>query len=179
MPANRLNDLERQSILLACNEPDYSNLPAAQIVSRLSGQGVYLASESSFYRVVKSAGQLHHRDQAKRKQLNIPTTHRAAKLNDVWMWDTTYLPTRTIGQHYYLYMIEDLYSRCGSHWEVHETESDNGSPMKSFRMRAKLEALGIKPPYSRPRMSNDNPYIGTMFRTVKYCSQWRSNGFVT
>ncbi|MGK0374518.1 MAG: putative transposase [Arenicella sp.] len=100
-------------------------------------------------------------------------------------------------------MIEDLYSRCGVHWEVHETESgelaselisqavlkrcelgerpvlhsDNGSPMKSFTMRAKLEALGIKPSYSRPRVSNDNPYIESMFRTVKYCPQWPSQGF--
>lgn len=89
------------------------------------------------------------------------------------------------------------------HWEVHEAESgelasklvsqtvlkhcgpgerpvlhsDNGSPMKSFTMRAKLEALGIKPSYSRPRVSNDNPYIESMFRTVKYCPQWPSQGF--
>ena len=202
-PANRLNDLERQRILSTCNELDYCNVPPSQIVPRLADQGVYLASESSFYRVLKSAGQLQHRGRAKRKQSHIPTTHRAAKPNDVWMWDITYLPTRTIGQHYYLYMIEDLYSRCGVHWEVHETESgelasklisqavlkrcelgerpvlhsDNGSPMKSFTMRAKLEALGIKPSYSRPRVSNDNPYIESMFRTVKYCPQWPSQGF--
>jgi putative transposase len=202
-PANRLNDLERQRILSTCNEPDYCNVPPSQIVPRLADQGIYLASESSFYRVLKSAGQLQHRGRAKRKQSHTPTTHRAAKPNDVWMWDITYLPTRTIGQHYYLYMIEDLYSRCGVHWEVHEGESgemasklisqavlkccksgerpvlhsDNGSPMKSFTMRAKLEALGIKPSYSRPRVSNDNPYIESMFRTVKYCPQWPSQGF--
>ena len=119
------------------------------------------------------------------------------------MWDISCLPTRTIGQHYYLYMIEDLYSRCSVHWEVHESESGelaselisqavlkrselgemrvlhsyNGSPMKSFTMRAKLEALGIKPSYSRPRVSDDNPYIELMFRTVKYCPQWPSQGF--
>jgi len=202
-PANSLNDLERQRILSTCNEPDYCNVPPSQIVPRLADQGIYLASESSFYRVLKSAGQLQHRGRAKRKQSHTPTTHRAAKPNDVWMWDITYLPTRTIGQHYYLYMIEDLYSRCGVHWEVHEGESgemasklisqavlkccksgerpvlhsDNGSPMKSFTMRAKLEALGIKPSYSRPRVSNDNPYIESMFRTVKYCPQWPSQGF--
>jgi putative transposase len=162
-----------------------------------------MASESSVYRVLKSEGQLHHRGRAKRRQTHTPTTHLARKANDVWMWDITYLPTRTIGKHYYLYMVEDLFSRLGVHWEVHDCESgefaatliaqavlkccqqgekptlhsDNGSPMKSFTMRAKMEALGIKPSYSRPRGSNDNPYIESMFRTVKYCPQWPSQGF--
>lgn len=202
-PSNRLNDLERQRILSVCNEPDHCDLPPSQIVPRLADQGVYLASESSFYRVLKSADQLQHRGRAKRKQSHTPTTHQAAKPNDVWMWDITYLPTRTIGQHYYLYMIEDLFSRRGVHWEVHDREngefasalisqavlnccktgerptlhSDNGSPMKSFTMRAKMDALGITPSYSRPRVSNDNPYIESMFRTVKYCPQWPSQGF--
>ena len=202
-PSNQLSERERQRIISVCNEPVFSNLSPSQIVPRLADQGVYIASESSFYRVLKSEGQLQHRGRAKRKQTRLPTTHIAEEPNDVWMWDITYLPTRTIGRHYYLYMIEDLYSRYGVHWEVHETESgafastliaqavlkcckngerpllhsDNGSPMKSFTMRAKLEALGIKPSYSRPRVSNDNPYIESMFRTVKYCPQWPSQGF--
>lgn len=186
-----------------CNEPDYCNLPPSQIVPRLADQGIYLGSESSFYRVLTSAGKLHHRGRAKRKQSHTPTTYVATKPNDVWMWDITYLPTRTIGQHYYLHMIEDLFSRSGVHREVHESESgelastlisqavlkccaagerptlhsDNGSPMKSFTMRA--EALGIKPSYSRPRVSNDNPYIESMYRTLKYCPQWPSQGFAS
>jgi putative transposase len=202
-PGNQLSELERQRILSVCNEPTYSNLPPPQIVPRLADEGIYIASESSFYRVLRSEGQLHHRGRAKRKQLRTPTTHIAVKPNEVWMWDITFLPTRTIGKHYYLYMVEDLYSRLGVHWEVHDCESgefastliaqavlkccqhgerpilhsDNGSPMKSFTMRAKLEALGIKTSYSRPRVSNDNPYIESMFRTVKYCPQWPSQGF--
>jgi len=203
VPSNQLSELEFQRIVSICNESAFSSLPPSQIVPRLADQGVYIASESSFYRVLKSEGQLQHRGRAKRKQSRFPTTHIAEAPNDVWMWDITFLPTRTIGRHYYLYMIEDLYSRYGVHWEVHEAESgefastlitqavlkcckngerpvlhsDNGSPMKSFTMRAKLEALGIKPSYSRPRVSNDNPYIESMFRTVKYCPQWPSQGF--
>ena len=119
------------------------------------------------------------------------------------MWDITYIPSTIIGQHYYLYMIEDLYSRFGVHWEVHDRESgelasqlveqaviksnlvgqrpilhsDNGSPMTCYTMKAKLDALGIKPSYSRPRVSNDNAFVESMFRTVKYCPQWPSQGF--
>ncbi len=204
-PSNQLSELERQRIVSVCNELTYVNSPPSQIVPVLADQGVYIASESSFYRVLKAQGQLHHRGRAKHKRSRPPTTHIANKPNDVWMWDITFLSTRTIGKHYYLYMVEDLYSRVGVHWEVHERESgelaatliaqavlkcckdgerpilhsDNGAPMKSFTMRAKLEALGIKPSYSRPRVSNDNPYIESMFRTVKYCPLWPSQGFVS
>lgn len=202
-PANQLSELERERILSVCNEPQYSHLPPSQIVPKLADKGIYIASESSFYRVLKSQGQLHHRGRARAKQTHTPTTHVASYANDVWMWDITYLPTRTIGKHYYLYLVEDLYSRYAVHWEVHECErgefaatliaqavskccqlgetpilhSDNGSPMKSFTLRAKLESLGIKASYSRPRVSNDNPYIESMFRTLKYCPQWPSQGF--
>lgn len=203
VPSNALSELERQRVLSVCNEKVHRDLPPSQIVPRLADQGVYIASESSFYRVLQSQGQLQHRGRAKRKQSKTPTTYIANKPNDVWMWDITYLPSRTIGKHYYLYMVEDLFSRCGVHWEVHDCESgefasalfsqavlkcclngerpvlhsDNGSPMKSFTLRAKLDALGIQSSFSRPRVSNDNPYIESMFRTVKYCPQWPSQGF--
>ena len=202
-PQNKLSALERQRIIAVCNEHKYSHLPPSQIVPRLADEGVYIASESSFYRVLKSANQLEHRGRSKRAQSKPPTTYAATEPNDVWMWDITYLPTSTVGRHYYLYMIEDLYSRYGVHWEVHEVErgelasqlieqavvksqlvgkrpilhSDNGSPMTSYTMRVKLDALGIKPSYSRPRVSNDNAYVESMFRTVKYCPQWPSQGF--
>ena len=203
-PAHKLSEEERERILEVCNQPDYSHLPPSQIVPRLADQGEYIASESSFYRILKAHNQLHHRGRAKQRQSRQPTTHLATKPNDVWMLDVTYLPSRVIGKHYYLYMIEDLYSRYGVHWEVHDKESgdlvsqlvtqavlksgcgtnrpilhsDNGSPMKSFTMRAKLQSLGITPSYSRPRVSNDNAFIESMFRTVKYCPSWPSQGFI-
>lgn len=202
-PHNKLTQAEHERILSVCNGSDYGHAPPSQIVPQLADKGVYIASESSFYRVLRANGQLIHRGRAKRAQSRPPSTYQASKPNEVWMWDITYLPTRIIGQHYYLYMVEDLFSRYGVHWEVHVRESgelasnliaqavmkccqagerpvlhsDNGSPMKCFTMRAKLEALGIKPSYSRPRVSNDNPYIESMFRTVKYCPQWPSQGF--
>jgi putative transposase len=107
------------------------------------------------------------------------------------------------GQFYYLYLIEDIYSRKIVGWEVHEQESgdaaafllqrtvmreqcfkqplvlhsDNGAPMKSVTLKTKMEELGITSSYSRPRVSNDNPYSESLFRTMKYCPQWPSVGF--
>ncbi len=55
--------------------------------------------------------------------------------------------------------------------------SDNGAPMKSMTMKAKMEELGVLPSYSRPRVSNDNPYSEALFRTLKYRPEWPSSGF--
>lgn len=203
-PANKLSEAERQRILDVCNTLAYSHLPAYQIVPRLADQGVYLGSESSFYRILKAANQLKHRG-------NIHISAKANKAhhfiatqpNRVWSWDITYCPSRRIGKHYYLYMIEDIYSRKIVGWEVYDEEngdkaavllersvwkercvrnqlvlhSDNGGPMKSFTLRAKLQELGVETSYSRPRVSNDNPYSESLFRTVKYYPRWPSEGF--
>ncbi len=203
-PVNKLTEAERQRVLEECNKAENASLPPSQLVPRLADRGVYIASESSFYRILKAADQQHERGRAsKRTKPGPPTTHVALEPNSVWMWDVTFLPSRVRGMFYYLYAIEDLSSRKCVSWEVHERESgeyaaalveravlsercvmkplvlhsDNGSPMKSQTLRAKLNALGISPSHSRPRVSNDNAYVESLFRTVKYCPQWPSEGF--
>ena len=203
-PANKLSEAERQGILAVCSEPAYSHLPPCQIVPILLDTGTYLASESSFYRILKAANQLTHRGRAKAKTKdNKPSGFTARQANQLWSWDITYCPSRVIGQHYYLYMMEDIYSRKIVGWEVYDRESgddaatllersvwsercvksqlvlhaDNGSPMKSFTLRAKILELGVVRSHSRPRVSNDNPYSESLFRTVKYHPRWPSEGF--
>tara|TARA_Y100000588_G_C14189624_1_gene897428 strand:+ start:782 stop:1630 length:849 start_codon:yes stop_codon:yes gene_type:complete len=191
-------------ILDVCNQPEYASLPPTQIVPALLDKGIYLGSESSFYRVLKAHGQQHHRGRSKvPEKSNRPTTYTAYGPNQVWSWDITYLPSTVKGQFYYLYAFEDIFSRKLVGYEVHEKEcgqlaaqltqrcllreqcfskplvlhSDNGAPMKSLTMKAKLEELGIVRSLSRPRVSNDNPFSESTFRTLKYCPQWPSNGF--
>jgi putative transposase len=203
-PVNKLSKEEREAILETCNKEAYASLPPSQIVPRLADKGVYLASESSFYRVLRDAGQLNHRGRTKaRQKRQPPTTHVAQKPNEVWSWDISYLPSRVRGQFFYLYLILDIYSRKIVGWEVHQHEggeeaaalvhravlaercfgkplvlhADNGSPMKAQTMQMKLYDLGIVPSHSRPRVSNDNPYSESLFRTLKYCPQWPSQGF--
>lgn len=203
-PGNKLTKQEREQIIAVCNEPEFASLPPSQIVPRLADRDEYIASESSFYRVLKAADQLHDRGRAKKRQKHkAPTTHVAQAPNEVWSWDVTYLPSRVRGQFYYLYLVEDIYSRKGVGWEVHDRESgedaatliqravmreqcfrkplvlhaDNGAPMKSQTLQAKLYELGITPSHSRPRVSNDNPFSESLFRTLKYCPSWPSQGF--
>lgn len=203
-PVNKLSQAEREQIVEVCNQPAYASLPPSQIVPRLADEGEYIASESSFYRVLKANDQLHERGRSQqRRPVRPATTHIAEEPNEVWSWDITYLAACVRGLFYYLYLVEDIFSRKIVSWEVYEQESgeqaatviergvfrekclhkplilhsDNGSPMKSYTLMAKLEDLGISPSYSRPRVSNDNAFPEALFRTLKYCPQWPSQGF--
>lgn len=204
-PVNKLSEQERQDILNVCNQPEYANLPPSQIVPMLADNGQYLASESSFYRVLKANNQLTHRGKSQNKGSKTkPKSFVATAPNQVWSWDISYCPSRVIGQFFYLYMIIDVFSRKVVGWEVHESESgehaanllerclwaekcvktdvvlhsDNGSPMKCLTMQAKMHDMGVIGSRSRPGVSNDNPYSESLFRTVKYNHRWPSEGFI-
>lgn len=205
-PARKLTEEERQRIVDTCHQPDYANLPPSQIVPALADQGIYIASESSFYRTLKAADELHHRGRSQAPQpRRSATTHCASRPDDVWSWDITYLASAIRGAFYYLYLIVDIYSRKIVGWEVYEREcaqhaaelirravlnegitrtprvlhADNGSPMKGATLRATLQQLGVEPSYSRPRVSNDNPYSEALFRTCKYRPDFPRHGFAT
>lgn len=203
-PVNRLSLEEEQQILDICHQPEYAGLPPSKIVPRLADKGLYLASESTFYHVLRRAGEVHHRGrQCKPRRVKLPVTFRADGPCQVWSWDITWLPSVVRGRWYYLYLIEDVFSRKITGAEVYETESgeqaatliqrtvlrehcyrqplvlhaDNGAPMKSQTLKAKLEELNISPSHSRPRVSNDNAYVESLFRTLKYVLNWPSSGF--
>jgi len=205
--ANKLSPAEREHVLAIANQPEHASLAPHQIVPRLADKGVYVASESTFYRVLKAADQQHGRGRAKRPSGRVVTTHRADGPNQLWCWDITWLPTTVKGQFYYWYMMKDIHSRKLVANEVHESESmelaaallrrgclregvagqdqplvlhsDNGSAMKGSTMLAAMQNLGVMPSFSRPRVSNDNAYAETLFRTAKYCPLWPEKPFAS
>ncbi len=205
-PAHALSEAERAELLAVANEPRFASVPPARIVPMLADEGVYLASESSFSRVLRAHGQTTHRGRAKApKAVRPPTTHIATAPRQVWCWDMTYLPAQVMGRWFYLYLILDLYSRKIVGWEVHEADhsdhaahlvrrtalaegiaalgtkpvlhGDNGSTLKATTVLAMLNWLGIKPSYSRPRVSDDNAYAESLFRTAKYRPEFPVKGF--
>ena len=203
-PANKLTEEEQERILSTCNSARYDSLPPSQIVPSMLDDGVYLASESSFYRILRAHNQLNHRGQSLAPQRSREaTTHHAAGPCELWSWDITYLASTVRGQFYYRDMCEDVYSRKIVGYEVYEVESgdyaagllqrcllreqclhqplvlhsDNGAPMKAQTMKAKMEELGVIPSYSRPRVSNDNAFSESLFKTLKYRPEWPSSGF--
>jgi transposase InsO family protein len=201
-PANQLSAAERERVLAVANQPEYRNLSPKQIVPLLADQDVYVASESTFYRVLRDADQLHHREPSRAPSPR-PQAHVATGPLQLWSWDITYLPSAVRGRFYYLYLIEDVWSRKIMGWTVAETESvdtaaalmqqlcaeqaidprgivlhsDNGSPMKGATMLATLQRLGIVASFSRPRVSDDNPYSEALFRTLKYRPEYPRRPF--
>lgn len=204
-PANKLSDSEQQHIIEVINQPKFKSLPPSQIVPKLADQGTYLASESTFYRIMHKHKQQVHRGRSNRPTSKPLTSHRATGPNQVWMWDITWLAGPVKGLFFYLYLILDLYSRKIVGWEIWEEESaeyasqlirrtvlseqcvmrkeplvlhsDNGSPMKGSTLLETLYSLGITPSRSRPRVSNDNPYAESIFRTCKYRPEYPTKGF--
>ena len=194
-PKNQLSELERQHLLRVANSPEFGHLSPSQIVPRLADQGEYVASESTFYRVLKDANQLKHRGADKpAKPRGKPRALCATAPGELVSWDITYLPTQVMGVYFYLYLFLDIYSRKIIGWQVYESESselasevmrdicereqiapnqvvlhsDNGSPMKGATMLAMLQTLGVMPSFSRPACSNDNPFSESIFKTMKY-----------
>jgi transposase InsO family protein len=192
-PPNRLSELERQRILKIANSAEFGHQSPCQIVPQLADRGLYIASESTFYRVLRSAGQIKHRGRSNAPTWKKPQPLRATAPNQLYSWDITYLPTTVRGRHYYLYLFLDIFSRKVVGWAVYENElsdlaadvlrdvcaqekiqpgqvvlhSDNGNPMKGASMLAMMQELGVARSLSRPAVSNDNPYSESQFRTLK------------
>jgi transposase InsO family protein len=193
-PRHALSAEERELIVAIATSRRYRNHSVRQIVPLLADEGVYVASESSFYRVLHEEELMAHRNPARPASHAKPKALCATGPCQVWSWDITYLRAATRGTFYYLYLVLDVWSRKVVAWAVHEEEcaelasalvtkacteervdrgaltlhSDNGGPMKGATMLATLQRLGIAASFSRPRVSDDNAICEAIFRTLKY-----------
>ena len=193
-PAHALTPKERAFIIELATSPKYRNMSIRQLVPRLADEGIYVASESTFYRVLHEEELMAHRNHARPAGKSKPRCHVATGPCQVWSWDITYLRASVRGTFYYLYLMIDIWSRKVVGWQVHAEEStelaatlaetacanegidgrglvlhsDNGGPMKGSTMLATLQRLGIAASFSRPSVSDDNAICEAIFRTLKY-----------
>lgn len=201
--AHKLSRDEELKILRYAYADEFQDKSPAFIVPALADRDIYIASESSFYRVLKrSEAQVHRRKSKKPIKRNLLRPIASAP-NQVWSWDITYLRGPIKGQFYYLYLIVDIFSRKIIHYKIHDHEaahlaarliseatdiekvprdqlilhSDNGGPMKGATMIATLQHLGIMPSFSRPSVSDDNPFSESLFKTIKYSPFYPINPF--
>jgi putative transposase len=203
-PAHKLSALERATLLAVANSAEFGHLPPSQIVPRLADQQRYIASESTFYRVLRAENQLTHR-RAERvpQKRSKPRAVCATEPDQLFSWDITYLPTTIHGIYLYLYIFLDVFSRKIVAWQIYAQESgenasevmkdlcrreqitpgqlilhsDNGGSMKGATMLATLQKLGVMASLSRPAVSNDNPYSESLFKTLKYRPAYPLNPF--
>lgn len=201
-PANKLTQRERDRVIEIATSSEFRDMSPKQIVPLLADRGTYVASESTFYRFLHDAKLQHSRSRT-RPPAKRPREHAADGPWQVASWDITYLRSHIRGQFFYLYLVVDVWSRKIIGWAVHEAESselaaalvervrltaesdldgwvlhsDNGGPMKGATMLATLQRLGVVPSFSRPRVSDDNPFAESLFRTLKYRPEYPAAGF--
>jgi transposase InsO family protein len=205
-PKNKLSPQERAQILEVVNSPEHRDLSPKQIVPKLADEGVYIGSESTMYRMLREEGQMKHRECSRPpSDRSRPGEHVATAPKQVWSWDITYLRSPILGVFFYLYVVLDVWSRKIVGWSVHEEESaehasamiqaacvregirrdqlvlhsDNGGPMKGATLLATLQVLGVAASFSRPRVSDDNPFSEALFRTTKYRPEFPRRPFAS
>jgi putative transposase len=185
---------ERAAILAALHSPRFADLAPAEVWAILLDEGTYLGSQSTFYRLLRAAGETRERRRPAVHPAAVKPELAAAGPNQVYSWDITKLHGPAKWTYYYLYVILDIYSRYAVGWMAATCESaalaekliaatcakqgisrgqltlhaDRGSSMTSRPVAFLLADLGVTQSHSRPHVSNDNPFSEAQFKTFKY-----------
>jgi len=193
VPGNKLSEHEERRLLRVLTSPENRDLSPRQVIPALAEQGTYIASEATAYRVLHKYDMQKHRTNKRPPTSKKPDELVATAPNQVYCWDITYLKRNVLGTFFYLYLVTDIFSRRIVAARVYEAENDeyaaelftevtereglvpgettlhadNGNAMKGATLKATLERLGVLTSYSRPRVSDDNPYVESLFGTMK------------
>lgn len=189
-----LNEIERHSVLEVLHCEAYCDQPPTQVYYQLLEQGRYLCSISTMHRLLRSVDEYGDRRLQRPAQHNAIPRLRATKPNEVWTWDISKLPTQQRGEYLSLYVVLDLYSRFVVAWMLSRKENsalasqlmeeataryaigsdqltihqDRGSPMIAQSYLDLMDEFGVTCSHSRPRVSNDNAFSESQFKTMKY-----------
>lgn len=191
-----LTPAEAAEVLAVLESDRFAEASPAHVAAELLDEGIYLCSPSTMYRLLRRK---HGRVIDRRRQARHPARTKpelvATAPGQVWSWDITKLKGGKKWSYHYLYVVLDIYSRYVVAWMVAPRESsalakellsaaieregvdperltihaDNGSSMASRPVAFLLADLGVTKSHSRPRVSNDNPYSESQFKTLKYC----------
>jgi len=194
-PPRALSEAERADVLVELHSERFVDKAPATVHATLLDENKYLCHPRTMYRILASEREVRER----RNQLRHPKYTRPELLatapNQVWTWDVTWLRGPVKYTYYPLYVILDLFSRFNPGWMLaHEengelaakliretcqrqgiepgtltTHADRGPVPKGKTVKQLLVDLDIAPSFSRPRVSNDNPFSEAEFRTMKYC----------
>jgi putative transposase len=189
-----LDQAERDTVRALLNSEHFVDKAPATVYHELLDEGVYVASVSSMYRILRAHGEVKERRRQATHPARVKPELVATQPNQCWSWDITKLHGPAKWSYFYLYVIIDIYSRYTVGWMIAERESaalaevlladtiakqgidrdtlrihaDNGSSMASKPVAFLLADLGVTKSHSRPHTSNDNPYSESQFRTLKY-----------
>jgi putative transposase len=189
---------ERQNVRDTLRSEEYRNQPPAEVRERLLEKGEAPCSVSTMHRILREQGENGERRNQRPAQHHAIPRLKATSPNHVWTWDITKLALVTQGVYLSLYALTDLFSRYTVAWMVSLKENsalamqlmdeasaryriqpgqltlhqDRGSPMTANGFLGAMRALDITCSHSRPRVSNDNPFSESGFKTLKYQSDY-------
>jgi putative transposase len=189
----RLTLSERDAVMDILHSAEFADQPPREVYATLLGRGIHLASIRTMYRLLAERGETKERRNQRIPRVYVKPSLTAIAPNQVWTWDITKLATTSVGVYLQAYVIIDLFSRYVVGWMVASKEcknlaaqlfaetiarhgikpgltvhSDRGSSMKSDTLAQLLATLGVDRSFSRPRVSDDNPFSESQFRTLKY-----------
>lgn len=190
----RLNEAEEQAVLEVLNSEAYADMAPPEVYADLLDKGLYLCSVSTMYRLLHAAKEVKERRHQRRQVEYHKPELLARGPNQVWSWDITKVRGPYAGCFYNLYVLLDVYSRYVVGWVLAERESgeqaralfeaslrredigpeeltvhsDRGKSMRSHEVVEFLSRWDVARSYSRPHVSNDNPYSESQFHTLKY-----------
>ena len=190
----RLSDTERKTLLDTAHGERFADASVRQIYATLLDEGCYHASISTWYRVLRAAGETRERRRQATHPARVKPELVAAKPGEVWSWDITKLLGPAKWTYYYLYVVLDIFSRYVVAWRLEHRESatlakdlietaiaregvdptrltihaDGGPSMTSKTLAQFYADLGVTKSRSRPHVSNDNPFSEAHFKTLKY-----------
>jgi putative transposase len=193
-PPRKLSDDERAEVLAVMHQERFVDQPPAEVYGALLSEGIFLCSVRTMYRLLAASGETDERRAQRAAHPHAAPELIATAPNEVWTWDITKLAGPVAGVFFYAYVIVDLFSRYIVGWLLAEKENaklatqfiadtvrlhgidpdaltlhcDRGSPMKADSMAKLCAKLGVAQSFSRPRVSNDNAFSESQFRTMKY-----------
>nr|WP_225858235.1 IS3 family transposase [Rhodococcus wratislaviensis] len=191
VPANKLTAAERHQVLTMLNCNRFVDQAPLEVYAQLLDEGTYLCSVSTMYRILRENTQVAERRRQARHPARVCPELVAAGPRQVYTWDITKLPGPVKGVYYDAYVMVDIYSRyiVGVHVQSRESgllavdfmteifavhgipnvvHADRGTSMTSKPVAALLADLEVTRSHSRPKVSNDNPYSESLFKTLKY-----------
>jgi len=193
-PIRTLSLAERDHVAALLVEDRFVDRSPVEVFHTLLDEGVHTCSTRTMYRILKDRQQVKERRAQRTHPQHVRPELMASGPNEVWSWDITRLRTHVSWRYLYLYVILDIFSRFVVGWMIaeHETaalaknliaesydrhnvqpgtlvlHADRGTQMTSKTLAQMLSDLDVGRSFSRPQVSNDNPFSESQFRTTKY-----------
>jgi putative transposase len=190
----KLTSEDRARFLAIAHSEEFKDQPPREIYATLLSRGEHVCYWRTMYRILAQEGESRERRSLRSHPTYSKPSLTATRPNQIWSWDITRLPSTRRGEFFYLYTVLDLYSRYVVAWSVEIEESaelsnqlirkavkahkikegqltlhnDRGAPMTSGTFQTLCALLGVAQSLSRPRVSDDNPYSESQFKTMKY-----------